>query len=162
MIRTYVRSTSAAPALQLGKRFGVEPVAQIARRPRLLGRRRELGEKGLRGQLSHLLPGRAPHGHVRGDDADLLLRAVFGRQALDQGVRVLGEPNLERAEARLRAMAVEDEDPPDALAGDPARQDVPQLGRLGEAAGVEQVVTVEQVEGRLSDGEVCLHRHRGL
>jgi hypothetical protein len=53
--------------------------------------------------------------------------------------------------ALVRAVTVEDEDAACALARDPACKQIAQfLGRV-EAAGVQEVEPVEQIEGRLSN-----------
>src|SRR5438874_4938870 len=115
-------SAPAAQALERGQRLGIEAVAEVARRAVGVGRRHELAEEGLRRELPHLLAGRPAHGGVGRDDGDLLERAVLGREALVQRVRVLGIAHLERPVDGVGAVAVEDEDAAGALRGDPARE----------------------------------------
>lgn len=74
---------------------------------------------------------------------------MFGRESLDEVVRVLGEAHLERARLRVRAGSVEDDDPARALQGDVAGEAVHELLAIAEAARVEDVVPVEEEEHRL-------------
>jgi len=75
---------------------------------------------------------------------------VLGREALDQRVRVDGPAHVEPPMALVGAVAVEDEDAPHPLAGDPAGKQVAQLAGGLEAARVQQVEAVEEVERGLS------------
>ena len=74
---------------------------------------------------------------------------MLGREPLEQAVRGLGEPDLERAEAAVGANAVEDDDATRAAQGDVARETVDQLLTVAKAPGVEEVVAVEEVDGRV-------------
>ena len=74
---------------------------------------------------------------------------MFGRESLDEVVRVLGEAHLERAHLRVRAGSVEDHHPARALQGDVAGKAVHELLAIAEAARVEDVVPVEEQEHRL-------------
>src|SRR5439155_13726219 len=97
------------------------------------------------------LPGSSEPGRVRGDDADPLAIPVLDGRPLDQPVGVGLEANLERAVRGLVAGAVEDDDAARAAERDEAREPVDELAPLAEAPRVQQVVAVEEVEGRLSD-----------
>src|SRR5437764_896393 len=83
-------------------------------------RKFEVAEEGGRRSFLHLLPGRASDGRVRGDEADLLLRAMLRREPLDHRVRVRGEPHLERTAHLVLAHPVEDEHAARALGRDEA------------------------------------------
>ena len=106
--------------------------------------------KRLRRELPHLDARRAAHGGVGGDDRDLLPAPMLDREALEEGVGVLGPAHLERAVPLGRPFAVEHEHAARALRGDPAREQVAQLLGRAEAARVQKVEAVEEVEGRLS------------
>src|SRR5689334_14086780 len=75
---------------------------------------------------------------IGGDDRDLLLAPILGREALEERVGVLGPANLERAMALVRALAVEHQHSPRALCCDPTREQVAQLLRRAEVAGVQE------------------------
>src|SRR5581483_4084442 len=161
MMGTYVRcgnprpnvsaGIAAAPqTLEPGERLRVEPVAQVAARTVGMLGRLQLAEEAARRELAHLLAGRASHSLVRGDDGDLLARTMLGGEALDRSVGVGGPAHGERPVLGVLPVAVEDEHAARALRGDPARQEVAQLLGRAEAAGVEQVEAVEEVERRLS------------
>ena len=67
-------------------------------------------------------------------------------QPLEQVVGGTRIPHVERAVARIRACAVEDHHAARASLGDEAGEPIDESLWLGEAAGVEQVVAVEEVE----------------
>src|SRR5207248_9725552 len=75
-----------------------------------------------------------------------LVAAVVGGEALEQRVRMWGVAHLERATADEVADAVEDDDAPCPTEGEVARERIPQLLRVREAARVQEVVAVEEVE----------------
>ena len=111
---------------------------------------RELREERTRRELAHLLPGCPAHGVIGRDDAHELGAAVLGRETLEEIVGVRSEPHGERPDRALLPHAVEDDDAASAPTGDEARERVHQLVAIRERPRVEQVVAVEQVEGRLS------------
>ena len=146
---------AAAEALEALARLGVEPVAEPRSRPPLLrlgiamARRLELGQEAPRGDLQHLLPRHAAHRVVGGHDADLLGAAILGREALEEVVRMRGPPHLERSDSALDPGPVEDDDSARATPRDEAREEVDELVRVGPLARVQQVVAVEEVQGRI-------------
>ena len=81
---------------------------------------------------------------------DRLAPAVLGGKPLEQGVGVLGEADLERADPLVRAGPVEDEEPARPGHADEAREPVDQMSVGSEGARVEQVPAVEQIERRVS------------
>ena len=81
---------------------------------------------------------------------------MLGGQALEDGVCVWREANLQRAVLLVRSHAVENDDASRSTDGDEARERVDQLVPLLEPGRVEDVVAVEQVERRLR------HRRRLL
>src|SRR5262249_58344686 len=99
-----------------------------------------------RGEFPHLDAGRAANCGVGGDDRDLFLAAMLGREVLEQRVRVLGPAHLERATAFVGSLAVEYENAARALRRHPAREQVAQLLRRAEVARVQEVEAVEEVE----------------
>src|SRR5918994_1267805 len=127
---------AATQPLELRARSLVEAIAEPVRPLFRVGSSLRVGEEALRGDRTHLLPRDATDHAVRGDDADGLRPAVLGGEALEQGVGVLGEADLERADPLVRARTVEDEDPARPARADEARQVVDQLCRLLVATGV--------------------------
>ena len=109
----------------------------------------EVGEEPLRGQLPHLLTGDAAHGVIGGDDADPFREPVLGREPLEQVVRVVREADRERPDVTLLPHPVEDDDAADALSRDVTREEVDELAALSKVSCVEEVVAVEEVEGRV-------------
>ena len=110
----------------------------------------EIGKKRPRRLLAHLLAGGSSHERVGGDDADDLRRAMLGSQSFEHVVGVSCEADGERADLSLLADAVEDHHTASAPARDEAREGVHQLSTVGEVARVDEVVTVEEVQGRIS------------
>jgi hypothetical protein len=154
MIGTCVRlaeSLATAKSFQALACLRVEPVAHAARRCFAVPRGGEVAEERPRGELSHLLARCAAYRRVRGDEADELRRAMLSCKALDQGVRVRRESDLERAERAIVAAAVEDDDAASALGRHKARERVGQLTGVRVVSRVEQVVAVEEVERGISD-----------
>src|SRR6185437_5955797 len=119
------------------------------------------GEEGLRRQLPYLDARRTPHGRVGGDDRDLLLAPTFGRETLEQRVRVLGPAHLERPAPLVLSLAVEHEHAPCALCRHPAREQVAELLGRAELTGMQQVEAVEQVERRLRHLSAAVPRRGG-
>src|SRR6266516_3881512 len=146
----FVLLLAATQTLEGGPRLVVETV----RYPRgtLLGMldRLHVAEEGLGGQRLHLATGGRANGRVRGDDADSLARSVLCCKPLDQRIRVLRKTHLERTAHLVLADPVEDEHAAGAAQGDEARKRVPQLARVGKPARMEQVVSVEEVQGGIS------------
>ncbi len=97
---------------------------------------------------------RGPHRRVARDDAHALAASVLARQALEQGVGVLDEADLECAVRLVLTDTVEDEHAPRTLGRDPAREHVAKLARIGEPAGVQQVVPVEEVQRRVGHAHI--------
>ena len=79
---------------------------------------------------------------------------VVGREALEQRVGVGGVANGERPDVELLADAVEDDDAAGAVHGDEAGELVGELAHVGVPTGVEQVVAVKEVEGRVRHGVI--------
>jgi len=84
---------------------------------------------------------------------------VLGREPLEQRVGVGRVAHRERPELELLPDAVEHDDAAGALEGDEARERVGQLTNVRERAGVQQVVTVEQVQRRV--GHISMLRPDG-
>src|SRR4051812_3478245 len=147
--RVCVRLLTAPQPLELRLRLRVELARE--RRPRLLVAAGvlELRDEDLRRALGDVLAGRAPDGQVGGDEHDFLAVAMLGRQAFERGVRILGVANLERAEDAVLPHAVEDDDPARPVQRDEASKRIAELPRVGEAARVEHVEAVEEVERRI-------------
>src|SRR4051812_16960353 len=106
----------------------------------------ELAQEGLRRDPPRLLARGPTDGSVRRDDPHLLLPAVLRREALDEGVRVRVEPDLEGAIRGLVADSVEDDDAPSPAERDEARQAIDELVPITVRARVQDVVAVEEVE----------------
>src|SRR5579864_5699603 len=149
---TNICSLAFAASKPLEPRQGgrIESVAEVAPHPVDVRRRHELGEEGPRGQDPHLHPGRPAHGLVGRDDGHLLSAPPLGGEPFDERVRVLGPAHLERAVALVGTEPIEHEHTARALRRHPARQQIAQLLRRAEAARVEEVEAVEEIEGRLS------------
>jgi hypothetical protein len=109
----------------------------------------ELAKKDVGRDATGLGPGGGANCSVGRNHRDGLGRAVFGRESLDEVVRVLGEAHLERANVRVRAGSVEDDDAASALQGHIAGEAVHELLAIAEAARMEDVVPVEEEEHRL-------------
>jgi hypothetical protein len=73
---------------------------------------------------------------------------VAGRQALEEVVRMCGPADLELAHVAVETAPVEDDDSPRSAGGDEAREHVDEVVRVAALARVEQVVAVEEVQGR--------------
>jgi hypothetical protein len=86
----------------------------------------------------------------RRNEADPLAASEVGGEPLEHGVCMGRKPDFQWPVRPLFADAVEDDDAAGASQRDKARELVDQLSRVGEGAGVEEVVAVEQVEGRVS------------
>ena len=86
---------------------------------------------------------------VRGDEADPLPVPVPGGEPLEQRVGIRRVAHRERPDLMLLADAVEDDHAPRAVHRDEAGELVDELAHVGAPAGVQDVVAVEQVEGRL-------------
>ena len=175
MLRTYVRlhgvprhrtlrgsslrpdSLLTAPkALELLAGGRVEPLTHPAAGAALLALDvaglLEAGEERARRELAHLLPGGSAHCVIRRDHADELRRTVLRGEPFEQIVGVRREPHPERPDLALLPHAVEDDDAAHPAGGDEARECIDELlATAGEVARVEQVVAVEEVEGRLSN-----------
>src|SRR5215211_4804271 len=74
---------------------------------------------------------------------------MLGRQTLEHRVRVRRPPHLERAHHLVRSCSVEDDYAAGATNRHEARERVAKLAHVREAARVQQVVTVEQVQRRV-------------
>jgi hypothetical protein len=83
---------------------------------------------------------------------------VLCGEALDDRVRLRGEPNCQVPVRRVLADAIEDDDAACSAHGDEARQAVDQLLALPERAGVENVVAVEEIEHLAKDARVEAER----
>src|SRR5579859_3951264 len=161
-VRTYLRTfdgvlrapgvsgPAAAQLLEAGERLSVEAIAQLRGTLQLAAGRLEVAQEGLRAEGLYRSARGALDSRIRRDDADLSSRAVLRRQALQELVGVVGEPDLERPDDLVRADTVEDEHTLSPFQRDETRQHVAQLARIGEVSGMEQVVAVEEVQRRLS------------
>src|SRR5215213_6217561 len=134
------------PRARLGIQRVREPRALLLLVPRLL----QVGEEGSGRALLHLLPGRTEDREVGRDQADDLAVAVLSGEALEQRVRVQSVPDRERPQLGIAAGSVPDEEAPRTTHGDEGGERVRQLALVGVAAGVEEVVPVEEVQRRLS------------
>ena len=110
----------------------------------------QLPDERRRGHFRHLLTGGSANCEIGGDEADLFATSELGREPLEHGVCMRRKPNFQRPMRALFADAVEDDDPAGASQRDKARELVDQLARVGEGAGVKEVVAVEEVESRIS------------
>src|SRR6187397_3113422 len=106
----------------------------------------EISEERLRRDPAGFLSGGSTDLAVGRDDPDLLLPAVLGGEALDEGVRLLREANDEIPVRRVLPDTVEHDHPPGSAHRHEARQPVDQLLSVSEGAGVEDVVAVEEIE----------------
>ena len=77
-------------------------------------------------------------------------------ESLEQRVRVRGESDGERPDLAVGPGAVEDDDSPRPAQADKAREQVDHLVRVAESARVQNVVTVEQIERRVSQARSLL------
>src|SRR3990172_5618571 len=140
----------AAQALESLAGLGVEAVAELrARLLAVLDGSKLVAHEVRRRDLLHLDSGGAAHGGVGGDEADALARPVLGRESLEQRVGVRRVAHGEPAELALLAGPVEADAPACAARRDEARERVGQLAHVREAARVQEVVAVEEVEGRI-------------
>jgi hypothetical protein len=156
--RRCVGSGSAPEAFEPLARLGIEALADPASRAPLLVIAMlgpdEVTEKALRGQLPDLLARDAPDGVVGGDDAYALGEAVLGREPLEKVVGVAREANRERPDVPLLPDPVEDDHSADALSRHVAREQVDEFAAIAERACVEEVVAVEEVEGRVGHANI--------
>ena len=74
---------------------------------------------------------------------------MLGGQALEHGVGVRREANLERPVLLVRTDAVEDDNAAGAMHRHEAGQQVDELAAIFDSSRVQDVVAVEQVEGRV-------------
>lgn len=146
-----LRILSSTQAFEARACLVVETIRQLGSLLLHVRRRLEVGEEGLRRDRLHHPAGRRSQRRVRRDDAHALATAVLAREPLDHRVRVLGEAHLELAVRLVASASVEDEHASRAAGRDPARERVAELAQLGEAAGVEEVVPVEEVQRRVGD-----------
>ena len=102
------------------------------------------------GHLRHLLARGTADCEIGGDETDPLPASEVGGEPLEHGVCMGRKPDFQWPMRPRFADAVEDDDAAGSSQRDKARQLVDQLSRVGEGAGVEEVVTVEQVESRVS------------
>ena len=110
----------------------------------------QVAHESRRAQLHDFLAGGATHGEVGGDEADPFLAPKFSGKPLEQRVRVPGVPDLERPVRPFLPDAVEDDHAAGAPEGNEARKPIDELAWIGERPGVQDVVAVEEVKGRLS------------
>ena len=143
------RLLAAAEAFELGQRFRVEPLAHWARAAFVVTFGLEIREERGRRCFAYLLTGRASNGRVRRDQAHDIATAVLGRKTLDQRVRMARVADGERPDIAFLAATVEHDHPASATRCDEARQLIDKGARILVAARVEEVVAVEEVEGRL-------------
>src|SRR5438270_6393126 len=68
---------AATKALEPRPRLVVQAIGEAFDRMLFVARRRQIAHEGLRTELHHLLPGRAPHGRVRGNEADAFAITVL-------------------------------------------------------------------------------------
>src|SRR5256885_698768 len=109
-----------------------------------------LPDEGRGRALLYLLPRSATHCAVGGDETDDLGAPILGGESLEHRVRVLRVAHLERTVRLVRADAVENEVATRALERDEAGELVAERSQVAVVPGVKKVVTVEEIEGRLS------------
>ena len=146
----FASAVAAAEPLEPCARLVVEAVAEPGAVRLLMARLLQVGDERAGRSLLHLLPRGAADREVRGDEADDLAGAVLGGQPLEHRIGVGRVPNGERPHLRVDPDAVPDEEAAGAAQRHERRQRVGQLALVRVAACVEEVVAVEEVEGRLS------------
>jgi len=99
--------------------------------------------------MADLLARSTPDRSIGGDDANPLAAAVLGGQPFEHVVRVRGVANFERAHPCCLPCPVEDDHAARTLQRYEAGEHVDQLALATEAARVEDVVAVEEVEHEL-------------
>jgi len=152
--RTCVRSALAAPhPLERFARRGIKPLTKLLRPFVPMSRLLEVAEEGLGRKLLHLVPRRAANRCIGRNENDVTAVSMLGRQAFENRVRVLGEANLERTVRLIGSVPVEDEHTARALQRNEAREPIAKLPRVRVVARVQQVVTVEEVQGRFGHFE---------
>ena len=115
---------ASAQTLELLPDLRIEAIAELCRPGfRVLGCF-EVAHESARAQLSNLPPGGTPHGQIRRNETDPFAVAVLRGQALEQGVGVLGIPDLQWSQRFVPPDSVEDDDPACAPNGDEAGEDV--------------------------------------
>ena len=96
----------------------------------------------------HLLPRRSTDSRVGGHETHSLTVPVLGGQALEHGVGVRREANLERPVLLVRTDAVEDDNAAGAMHRHEAGQQVDELAAIFDSSRVQDVVAkVEQEVG---------------
>jgi hypothetical protein len=147
--RAFAGLLPAPQPLEPLPRLGVDAIGERRWLPLRVLRPLEIAEERPRADLHHLLPGRTANRRVRGDEADAIGRPVLRREPLEQCVRVRRVADVERPVVLVGARPVKDEDATGALDRDEAGERVAQLAQIREPARVQQVVAVEQVQGRV-------------
>src|SRR5215211_765058 len=99
--------------------------------------------------LGDLLAGRPTNGCIRRNETDALTAPMLGGEALEKRVGVRRETDLERPVLLVDPDAVEDNDPTCTLQGYEARKQVDELSPILVPGRVEDVVAVEEVQGRV-------------
>lgn len=149
----------AAQTLEGRTRVLIERVLDLgASSRRRLGALVEVLQEVLRRDPAGLLSGSSADLTIGGDHPDLLLPTVLGGEALDEGVRVLGEADGQVPVRRVLVDAVEDDNATCAAQCDEAREPVDQLIALPKRARVEDVVAVEEIEHLAKDARVEAER----
>ena len=92
----------------------------------------EISQERFRRQPAGFLSGGSANLAIGGDDPDLLLLAVLGREALDERVRLLGEADLQAPMGRVLTNAVEYDHTASAAQRYEAGEPVDQLLALAE------------------------------
>jgi hypothetical protein len=153
------RSAVGAPqALEAFTRLRIETVADPAGAVLAMLDRFERRGELARADLRNRLTGSPSDGRVRGDEAHPLAVPGLRSQPLQQSVGMRSKAHLERAVALVGSRAVEDDDTAGPADRNEARQGVDQLLPLVEAGGAEDVVAVEQVEGRIRQRDASAPR----
>jgi len=151
-------AVGAPQALESLSRLGIDAVADAARAILAMLHRLEHGGELARADLRDRLAGGAPDGCVRRDQANAFTLPGLRSQPLEQSIRVRREAHLELTVPRVGSHAVEDDDSAGPADGDEARQSVDQLLPLLETGRAEDVVAVEQVEGRIRQRDASAPR----
>ena len=161
MIRTRVRS-AGSPRRSRSSRARVSGSSRSRSRdgaPRVRGSL-EVEQERRGAELAHLLARRAPHGGVRGDQADELLSRCSAASRSSSASACGAKRTASGPIVRSRRPPSNTTTPrrPLARRSSPA---VRQLARRREVARVQEVVAVEEVERRVSHGAAAAAPRRG-
>ena len=114
--------------------------------------RLDVGEKAAGRALFDLATGRAAERRVGRDEANALCDAMFGSKPFEERIRVSRIPHLEASHDAVFSPSVEDDDAPRAFDRHEVGEAVDEISRAAELARVQDVVAVEEIQGRLRHG----------